>query len=266
MRSTRTWSAYFSPNRAMAPDALASSRDMIRVSTMWLSRICRLTRRSIARSCSRVTGSKWEKSKRRALRIHQRALLLHMIAQHLAQGGVHQVGGGMVERRGLAPLRVHPGIHPVADLRALPSTTRPRWPNDVAALLAGYPRPRTRRPSARQPPGVAHLAAGLGVERGAVQHHHALLARPPGCRSGSPSRYRATIRRLVGQALVAGEVGLALERPARPLVGAELAGGPGALPLRSISALEALHVEASGPAPGRCRPSGRSENRRCRRA
>jgi hypothetical protein len=33
MRSTRTWSEYFSPKSAMAPDALASSRLMIRVST-----------------------------------------------------------------------------------------------------------------------------------------------------------------------------------------------------------------------------------------
>jgi hypothetical protein len=35
-----------------------------------------------------------------AIRCHQRALLLHVGAQHFAQGGVQQVGGGVVEDRG----------------------------------------------------------------------------------------------------------------------------------------------------------------------
>ncbi|MCY1356399.1 hypothetical protein D9M69_428490 [compost metagenome] len=65
MVSTRTWSPYFSPNRAMAPFALAVSMSVSSVSTSLFLRISVLTMSSRAFSCSGLMASKWLKSKRR---------------------------------------------------------------------------------------------------------------------------------------------------------------------------------------------------------
>ena len=63
---TRTWSPYFSPNRAMAPSSLASSIGMLRYSFKgMLARIFALTMCSTLRISSSVTFWKCEKSKRR---------------------------------------------------------------------------------------------------------------------------------------------------------------------------------------------------------
>ena len=67
---TRTLSPYFSPNRAIAPNFLASSIGVLRYSCRGKScRIRSLTRCSTSRSCSAVTFSKCEKSKRRELAV-----------------------------------------------------------------------------------------------------------------------------------------------------------------------------------------------------
>ena len=63
--TTRTTSPYFSPNRATAPAALASSMPMTRVTTGLEAKICWLTRSSTALSCSEDRASKCVKSKRR---------------------------------------------------------------------------------------------------------------------------------------------------------------------------------------------------------
>ena len=64
-RTTRTVSPYFSPNKATAPIALASSTGVLRCSSSGRSwRIRSFTRRSTSRSSSSVTFWKCEKSKR----------------------------------------------------------------------------------------------------------------------------------------------------------------------------------------------------------
>src|SRR5690606_19688861 len=97
----------------------------------------------------------------------QRALLLDVLAQHLAQGPVEDVGAGVVAPDGVAPLAVDAGVGLLADLdRALPH------PHDVLVQAGqrvdgvdhlGHAGGRD------DDAGVAHLAAGLGVEGRAVE-------------------------------------------------------------------------------------------------
>ena len=63
-------------------------------------------------------GGVVRKVKAGALGVHQAALLLHMVAQHFAQGFVHQVGGGVVAHGGSALGGVHLGRHRIADFQA----------------------------------------------------------------------------------------------------------------------------------------------------
>jgi hypothetical protein len=65
MLMTRTVSPYFSPKRAMAPEAKASSMGISRKSVSWALRTCSLALRSISTICSGSMGAKWLKSKRR---------------------------------------------------------------------------------------------------------------------------------------------------------------------------------------------------------
>ena len=50
------------------------------------------------------------------IRRHQRAPLLHVIAEHLAQGLVQEMGGGVVGARGRAPRMIDDELDPVAGL------------------------------------------------------------------------------------------------------------------------------------------------------
>ena len=102
MRSTRTRSPYFSPNSAIAPKSSASCMPMWRTSAAWLARISALTRRSTSASSAAVIGWKCEKSKRRRSGATSEPFCVHVRAEHLAQRGVQQVGGAVVEHGGAA--------------------------------------------------------------------------------------------------------------------------------------------------------------------
>lgn len=49
-----------------------------------------------------------------AVFVHHGARLLHMGAQHLAQGSLQQMAGGMVAHDGNPALFIHSGFHAVA--------------------------------------------------------------------------------------------------------------------------------------------------------
>ena len=68
---------------------------------------------------SSATAVKCEKSKRSRVGIVQRAGLLHMRAQRLAQRGVQQVRAGMVAHRGRANFRIDYGPQLVAERNRL---------------------------------------------------------------------------------------------------------------------------------------------------
>jgi hypothetical protein len=109
-----------------------------------------------------------------AVGVDERALLLHMLAEHLAQRLVHQVGGAVVAHGAGAALGVDLGVEAVADLDlAL----------DDASLVAehrGLDLDRVLDEEARgrvaQLAGVADLAARLGIERRVVEDDDGVVA------------------------------------------------------------------------------------------
>ena len=180
MRSTRTRSPYFSPNRAMAPAAMASSRVMTRVSTAMIAANFRVDQALDGRQLLRAHRLEVGEVEAQPLGVHQRAFLLDMIAQHLAQGRMHQVGRGVIERRGAAPIGVDPRLEVIADAQ-LARLHPADMPEDIPAQLLGIEHLK-RDPSAREPAAIPDLAAGLGVERGADRAPRRLLRQHPGPR------------------------------------------------------------------------------------
>ena len=96
MATTRTSSPYFSPNSARAPDAMASSTAISRVVTGGVLQhdVVRdvLDPLELLRAHRLGVGE----VEPQPLRRDQRALLGDVVAQHLAQRLVQQMGGGMV--------------------------------------------------------------------------------------------------------------------------------------------------------------------------
>src|SRR5690606_32173500 len=105
----------------------------------------------------------------------ERALLLHVIAEHAAKRRVQQVRRRMVEANRFAPLAVDRGVEPVADAhgaagdRADVAERRAELLRILDAKLAAV--------RAAKLAGVADLTAALGVERRAIEHDGAARAR-----------------------------------------------------------------------------------------
>ena len=105
---------------------------------------------------------------------HERAFLLHMRAQHLAQRRVQQVRGRMVQYDRRAAFGIDLGGNAVADCDA-----SHRDLADVAegcAELLGIADREARGPGAKLT-RIAHLPAALRIKRSAFQHHGARYAR-----------------------------------------------------------------------------------------
>src|SRR3954470_4979203 len=109
--STRTSSPYFSPNSIIAPDFFASSIGMTCARVGVFCMISAFTRASTSRISRSLTGLLWEQSKRvfsastsdaRFLGADQRAPLLHVRAEPLAQRLVHEMRHRMVAHRARA--------------------------------------------------------------------------------------------------------------------------------------------------------------------
>ena len=106
---------------------------------------------------------------------HQRALLLHMAAQHLAQRLVHEVGDAVVAHGARTLLAVHPGHEHVPQLdRAFQDAAL--VPVHAGLDLDGVFH-REPGPLVTQLARVTHLATALGVERGVVEHDHHIVSR-----------------------------------------------------------------------------------------
>ena len=108
--------------------------------------------------------------------IDQRARLLHVRAQHLAQRRMQQVRAGVVAHGGAANVVVDHGIDFVADANRLLGDNSVRAHalhgiadafdvGDQRVVIVGV-----------EPAHVADLASGLGVERSVVEHDLAALA------------------------------------------------------------------------------------------
>ena len=107
-------------------------------------------------------------------RRHQRTLLRHVIAQHLAQRLVQQVSGGVVGADGGAAGMVHVERERQAGLeRAF--LDHAGVDKNIAGLLLRVGDAEAHAIAGHHA-GIADLAAGFAVERGLVQHNRAGIA------------------------------------------------------------------------------------------
>ncbi len=108
------------------------------------------------------------------VRRNERAFLRDMVAKHLAQSLVQQVGGRMIgANRGAAGV-IHFKFerHPVPDFALLDDDV---MDEQVADLLGGVFDANPRRDSV-QYAGIADLAAGFGIEGGLIENQETLFA------------------------------------------------------------------------------------------
>ena len=207
MSSTRTSSPYFSPNSIIAPGFCASS--------IGITRACgrrvvedlgvddRLDAADLVVGHRRVV----REVEARLVGIDERALLLDVRAQHLAQRLVHQVRRRVVAHRARRARRGRPARRPCRRPRARPSSTSPTWPKTSGWIFCVSSTANSVRHDAalRELAAVADLAAGLGVER-----RRDRARRRRARRSASESHRRAVLverddAALLGQRVVAAE-------------------------------------------------------------
>ena len=121
--STRTMSPYLSPKKAMAPSSRASSLVVSKWRTGALARISRVGQ--VLDGPDLLGRDRLEVAEVEAQPVgrHQRALLLDVVAEHLAQRPVQDVGAGVVAADGVAAL-------------AVDAARRPSWPGLDRALDA----------------------------------------------------------------------------------------------------------------------------------
>ena len=96
--TTRTSSPYFSPNSARAPEAMASSSAISRVVTGAFCSTTALAMSSTALDLGGAHRLVVREVEAQPIGRHQRTLLRHVIAEHLAQRLVQEMGRGMVAR------------------------------------------------------------------------------------------------------------------------------------------------------------------------
>ena len=191
MATTRTSSPYFSPNRARAPDAMASSTAISRVVT---SAFCSTMSFAMSSTCSissRAHRLGVREVEPQPVRRDQRALLGDVIAQHLAQRLVQQMGRRMVGAdRAAARMVDFEGQRKARLERAF--LDHAGMDEEVAALLLGIGDAEAHAVGGHHA-GVADLAARFAVERRLVEDDGAGLAlaerRRPPCRR-APARRR----------------------------------------------------------------------------
>ena len=140
-----------------------------------------------------------------AIGVDQRAFLLHMVAQHLAQRLVHQVRGAVVAHRAGTLLGVDASGQVVADRdHALhhPALVAKHIRLDLAGVLDQH-----ARCGAAQFARVTGLAAALGVKRALVEHDHAVVAGLDAGHGRAVDIERGDLGRLAGQVFIAVESG-----------------------------------------------------------
>lgn len=122
----------------------------------------------MAASWAGSTADEWAKSKRRRPHVDERAVLAGMVAEGAAEHGVQDMGGGVGTCDGVAARAVDEGfgLLAAADLAFTDADGV-----DVEALQAelGVQHFQECAGGGTDDAGVADLAAGLGVERAAVE-------------------------------------------------------------------------------------------------
>ena len=199
MSSTRTSSPYFSPKSIIAPSFCASSIGMTRALRRGVGEDLGVDDLLDAADLGGRHRRVVAEVEARLVLVDERALLLHVRAEHLAQRLVHEVRGGVVAHRARALVEVHLGRDRVAH-RELAGLHHAVVAEDLGLDLLRVLHREEREADAAlgELAAVAHLAAGFGVEGRAVEDHDALPRPPrgssPGCRRGR-ARPRAPPRR-----------------------------------------------------------------------
>ena len=169
-----------------------------------------------------------------------------MLTQHPAQGGVQQMGRGVIEPGALAHLGVYAGPQAVA----LADTAFQHL--DMMQVLAGGPggvrhlQPHTL---AIEITTIPRLTTGFGVKRRTVQYHHPDLTH-------RQRRHFFTVaqqgrnRAAAGLAIIAGKGSAALQREHRAVVDPETAAFLGAHTLLRHGRVVTRHIQAEAALPG----------------
>ena len=261
MDTTRTWSPYFSPNSAIAPVVSAWSRSITSVCTCEFARISSFTSRSTSASSSavdrRVMREIETQTRRAPPRCRPASRACPALCASAACSRCVAVWLRMVELRSVP---VHPRDHCVA--RADRRDSCDPMDDSARRRLVGVLDDRPRVSPCRrveQHAGIAHLSAGLGVERRAVEHKFGLAVvldhvAPPSTGASSVSRPMNSVG---GQFLVHGR-DLRLVRALPTGARARRAASPS--PRRSPRGR--WSGRARGPSP----PAHRAPARRCRTA
>ena len=172
---------------------------------------------------------------------HQRTFLLHMLAQHVTQGSMHQVCSGMVAHHRTATIHIHIGRHLAAHRQGAAFQLAHMHMGRLALAGIGDQEAGFTVIASHQGTGVSHLAPGFGIERRARQYHHAFFA-------GVKRFYRVAIlvqsdnRIVVGQLFVTGEIGHRVNIQTITVVVSETARPAGTFSLCSHGGFEAVHV------------------------
>ena len=119
-------------------------------------------------------GREMRQVKAQAIRLHERARLMHVIAQHLAQRGLEQVRGRVRTHDRLAAIGIDARRDGLLDLQA--AGVHHTVVQEFAGLVLLDVRHLEERAVRLNDAVVGHLAAHLGIKRRAVEHEHALLA------------------------------------------------------------------------------------------
>src|ERR1700756_4365893 len=94
----------------------------------------------------------------------QRSRLLYVLAQHLAQSGMQQMGCGVITHRGFADFGVHDGIQLISDANRSLGKYLMRTYALNGVVAASYLSDDSIVIVCVKPAAVAHLSASFGVE------------------------------------------------------------------------------------------------------
>ena len=179
---------------------------------------------------------------------NQRAGLVHMLAQHLLEGGVEQVGCGVVAADELAAAVVDAGGDNVAHVHAaLGNLADVR--DDAALVMAGVGHVKGKAVG-QDAAGVCGLAAHLGVEGGAVEHDLGLVARLGSLDLLALAHDGHDLGAVELVGLIAAELGLGQRvgqggpHVVEGAPGVAVCAGAGTLALLGHAAVEGVHVNA----------------------
>ena len=120
----------------------------------------------------RGDGLKVGEVEAQAVRLHQRARLMDVVAQHLLQRRIQQVGSAVSTLDGLAALHINGGVNGVSHVEH--TLCQMAVVHELAALVFLYVRHGEHHAVGGDGAVVGHLTAHLGVEGGLIQHHHGL--------------------------------------------------------------------------------------------